>query len=430
VINIKGKTILQNAYYRQEFISSSDMNFRPVNSATGPDGTLYIVDMHRGIIQQANWTKPGSFLREKIDSLGLAKNTGHGRIYRLVHDGFKPGPKPNMLNESPLKLVSYLTHANGWWRDNAQKQLIALGDKSVVPALKAMAVETTSSMNPDSNHLARLHALWTLEGLGAIDKEILYTAFNDKHPQVRRAAVWISERFVKKNDEQVIQKLAGLKNDSSYDVRIQLLLSFYHSKSEKAKSIIKEILNGNTENDMLAITKTALDRNENVRTFGSRLGNMVAADRNLILSGSSTFKSFCSSCHGPDGKGLAIAGAMAAPSLVGSKRLALPEKNTALRILLHGLTGPVDGKTYSSLMPSMAANSDEWIAQVASYVRYEFGGNTRGVSPVVTMQEVKKMREETAGRENAWTIPELENKAKEDKTLQVATGQTLTPLRP
>ena len=87
VINLKGKIIVQNAYYRQEFIASTDMNFRPVNSYTGPDGNLYIVDMHRGIIQQGNWTKPGSFLRNKIDSLGLAKNIGRGRIYRVVYDG-------------------------------------------------------------------------------------------------------------------------------------------------------------------------------------------------------------------------------------------------------------------------------------------------------------------------------------------------------
>ena len=65
---------MQNAYYRQEFISSTDMNFRPVNTATGPDGNLYVVDMHRGIIQQGNWTRPGSFLRQKIDSLGLDEN--------------------------------------------------------------------------------------------------------------------------------------------------------------------------------------------------------------------------------------------------------------------------------------------------------------------------------------------------------------------
>jgi glucose/arabinose dehydrogenase len=74
LINAKGKMIAQNAYYRQEFISSTDMNFRPVNSYTGPDGHLYIVDMHRGIIQQGNWTRPGSFLRDANDIKRFAEN--------------------------------------------------------------------------------------------------------------------------------------------------------------------------------------------------------------------------------------------------------------------------------------------------------------------------------------------------------------------
>ena len=80
VINLKGKIIFQPAYYRQEFITSSDIFFRPVNSYTGPDGNLYIVDMYRGIIQQGSWTPRGSFLRRVIDRKWIAKNTGRGRI--------------------------------------------------------------------------------------------------------------------------------------------------------------------------------------------------------------------------------------------------------------------------------------------------------------------------------------------------------------
>jgi mono/diheme cytochrome c family protein len=242
--------------------------------------------------------------------------------------------------------------------------------------------------------------------------------------------VWISERYLKLNESDVINKVAELKNDPSYDVRVQLLLSLYNAKSEKAKMVVNELITENTANDMISFAKSALDRNENVRTFGSRLGNMAANDRNLILAGSATFKSFCSSCHGPDGKGLAIGGTMAAPSLAGSKRLAIADRTTAVRILLHGLTGPIEGKTYSSIMPSMAANSDDWIAQVASYVRYEFGGYTRGVSPVVTPQDVRKVREANSGRDKAWTITELENKMKEEGSVQGATGQTSRQVRP
>ena len=54
---------------------------------TAPDGTLYIVDMYRGIIQEGQWTKPGTYLRKKIEQYQLDKVVRHGRIWRLTYDG-------------------------------------------------------------------------------------------------------------------------------------------------------------------------------------------------------------------------------------------------------------------------------------------------------------------------------------------------------
>lgn len=172
------------------------MNFRPVNSTTDPDGCLYIVDMYRGIIQESAWTNEGSFLRPEILRFGLDKNIGRGRIYRVVHDGFKPGKRPQLLKETSTKLVSYLSHPNGWWRETAQKLLILRDDQSVVPALKKMV---TDKQNP----LAKIHALWTLGGLNAVDRDVLFQAFNDRDAQVRKTAVWISETYLKQDDAQI-----------------------------------------------------------------------------------------------------------------------------------------------------------------------------------------------------------------------------------
>lgn len=432
LVNEQGKTLLKNVYEQHEFIASTDMNFRPVNTATGPDGNLYIVDMHRGIIQQGNWTQPGSFLRDKIDSMGLAENVGHGRIYRVVHDGFKPGPKPNMLNESTEDLVAYLNHPNGWWRDNAQKEIIIRRDQSVVPALRDMAMGDHGLFSKGPSTLGRIHALWTLEGLGTLDNEVLISAMDDEDAQVRRTAIWVSEPLLEANNAALIEKAAQLKDDPSDDVRVQLLLSLYSSSSDQAQATIQELLDQHPDHEMLVATKDALDKNEGVREFGNKLGNLAKADRELILQGSNIFKSLCASCHGADGKGLAIGGATtAAPPLEGSPRLAFLEKDNTIRILLHGLEGPIDGKQYSSVMPAMHDNSDEWIASVVSYIRYEFGGRPprnpkhipgmalpaenrdagftvrKTISPVVTPEEVKQLREETAARTTAWTLEEL-----------------------
>ena len=42
----------RKAYERGEFLASTDERFRPVYLSNAPDGTLYIVDMYRGVIQQ------------------------------------------------------------------------------------------------------------------------------------------------------------------------------------------------------------------------------------------------------------------------------------------------------------------------------------------------------------------------------------------
>lgn len=413
VYDIKGETFMKNAYDSSEFISSSDMNFRPVNSATGPDGDLYIVDMYHGIIQQGNWTKPGSFLRNKIDSLGLENNIGRGRIYRVVYDGIKRGPKPNLLNEPTTKLLSYLGHPNGWWRDNAQKLIIIRGDKSVVPELKSIAKEQKGVPKNDTSHLARIHALWTLEGLNSIDKGTLVHTLNDPNPQVRKTAVWISEAYLKKNDSQIIDEVAKLQDDPSYDVRVQVLLSMYQSKSDTAKAIVKKIVEDNSGNKMIVAVKEALDKNQIVKELSGKIGGMTQDDKNTILDGAITFRSLCANCHGADGEGMAIgSGNFAAPPLVGANPLKFSEKYTAMRILLGGLTGPVEGKKYPAEMPSMAANSDGWIANVLSYARYEFGknpANKKNVSPVVKRDEIKKMREEMKGRDKPWTLSVLKN---------------------
>ncbi|MEZ4902128.1 MAG: hypothetical protein R2822_10410 [Spirosomataceae bacterium] len=384
---------------------STDTYFRPVNTYTGPDGCIYIVDMSRGIIQESNWTQKGSYLRNKIDYYGLAKVNQRGRIWRLVHDDYKPSPMPKMLDVPAKALVAYLDHPNGWWRDNAQKQIIVLGDKSVVPTLKSMAIG-----QKNASALGRLHALWTLEGLNAINKELLLVALKDTDPQIRRAAIWISERYIKQNDNQWIATLGKMANDDNFDVKTQLLLSFGASKNELAKKIVQDILAHNPTNQMLASVKKSTDKNEDAKIYGMKLAGFTPPERKLILGGGEIYKGMCSPCHGGDGKGLPT---NAAPALRGAKHLNA-DKEIAIRILLHGLKGPIEDKTYPSEMASMKDNSDEWIASVISYIRYEFVGTSVRVpkggrqSAIVQPSEVKALREKYNNVETAWTIDDFE----------------------
>ncbi len=79
-----GLTQLKNAYPFSEFLRSTDPLFRPVDVTTAPDGTMYITDMYRGIIQESQWSGPGTYLRQKIDQYALDKIVKKGRIWRVT----------------------------------------------------------------------------------------------------------------------------------------------------------------------------------------------------------------------------------------------------------------------------------------------------------------------------------------------------------
>jgi mono/diheme cytochrome c family protein/glucose/arabinose dehydrogenase len=398
VINKEGKITLENAYQRAEFVASTDMNFRTVNMYTGPDGCLYLVDMNRGIIQEGAWTGPNSYLRPQIKRLGLDKNIQHGRIYRMVYDGMKPGPKPHLLTDPVNKLITYLDHPNGWWRDNAQKEIIVRNDKSTVPGLKAIALGQKNELIKAPSALGRLHALYTLEGLESLDKNTIISALKDTDAEVRKAAVRLSEPFLKKEDEEMISQLISMKTDASSDVRMQLVLSLSYSKLPKSKALSDEVLTASASNEVFAATQRSILKNEDIKKFGARLGRLSEADRKLVLDGAVIYKSLCTSCHGAEGKGLI---SKTAPPLVGSKRLGRGT-DASIRILLHGLAGPIDGQTYPAEMPAMADNDDVWIASVLSYVKHEFAQ-----APAIRPADVKTIRDQTVGRSKPWTLEEL-----------------------
>ncbi|TKC63617.1 c-type cytochrome [Pedobacter hiemivivus] len=404
VINTNGKITLKNAYNKEEFIASTDMNFRPVNSVTGPDGCLYIVDMYRGIIQEGNWTKKGTYLRKQIDEKKFDKNIGRGRIYRVVYDGIKPDKNlPKMLDMTTDKLVPYLAHTNGWWRDNAQKLIVVRADKSVVPALKAMA------LNKGTSQLGRIHALWTMKGLKSLDNETLMQALRDEDAEVRKTAVWIADESVKKGDEQIIKALDLLKNDPSADVRFQLALTMRFNKSDSTQGIIQYMMQKFPNDKLLVESQKNFQNKNNARDLAAKkAAALTEEDQKVLLKGATIFKQLCAICHGADGKGVSIGGSsMPAPPLAGVKDVnGDPEK--LIKILLHGLSGPVDGKTYADAMPALGSNDDEYIAAVISYIRNDMGNKASIVRPA----DVKKVRDNHKGRDKNWTIQELQNTTK------------------
>src|SRR5206468_4566768 len=88
-----------------EFVTSTDNWFRPVQFANAPDGTLYVIDMYRELIEHPDSLPP--IIKKHLD---LTSGRDRGRIYRIVPDGFKQPPLPKLEHAAPEVLVAVLQH--------------------------------------------------------------------------------------------------------------------------------------------------------------------------------------------------------------------------------------------------------------------------------------------------------------------------------
>lgn len=172
------------AYPDSEFLASTDERFRPVNAYNGPDGALYIVDMYRGLIQHRIYLT--TYLRGQIESRNLQAPTNLGRIYRIVHEGKPLNRSPKLAKAGAAELVPALAHPNGWVRDTAQRLLVEKRDAAVAPALRKLAQGNVPE-------ITRLHALWTLEGMGQADAELIRGILKSGPPKLQVAAMRIAD---------------------------------------------------------------------------------------------------------------------------------------------------------------------------------------------------------------------------------------------
>lgn len=222
----------RNAYERTEFLTSTDERFRPVNLFNGPDGALYVVDMYRGVIQHRIFVT--TYLRNQIKERGLESPIGMGRIYRIVPDGTPPLRIPNLAKAKTSALVAALAHEEAWWRDTAQRVLVERGDSKAAPALRAL-IETSDSS------LARLHALWTLEGLNAVDWPSVERALADPDVHVAVAGARLAEAFFANDPKRTLAALEARAAWGELAFQQQLALSLGAAPATLADTLLAKI---------------------------------------------------------------------------------------------------------------------------------------------------------------------------------------------
>jgi putative membrane-bound dehydrogenase-like protein len=167
--------------------ASSDEWTSPVYSEVGPDGAVWVADWQNFIIQH-NPTPSvarGGF-DAKTGAGGAHENAlrdhNRGRIYRIVAKD-TPAVMPKPLAGAPTsELVAALNNDTQYWRLLAQQMIVGGKKSDAAPALKQLVIA-----NDGSN--GAIHALWALQGLGALDADTHKAALLAKDARLRRNAV-------------------------------------------------------------------------------------------------------------------------------------------------------------------------------------------------------------------------------------------------
>ncbi|UWX55960.1 c-type cytochrome [Maribacter litopenaei] len=417
------------AWQGKEFLASTDIGFRPVSLNNGPDGAMYIVDMHRGVIGHHAYLSP--YFKKKAREKLLDTIIGRGRILKIQNESSSNSNSIVLESAKDEELLGFLNHSNGWVSDRSQQLLIARGNLGLKDSLVSM-------LRTSNNEVAQIHALYTLEGMDALDFNLLIDLANQGDDQLASHAIVLLETFVNSTNtnkfldlgKRLLEEKSLFKDVyfasslgvwASYSKELTLPLLLKYSLLYKDNPIVSEaIVSGST--DILDEYKKSLDENnfettsllyqmllESIQNKEDDILNPIYVSNGLNedsrTKGAKIFRQICAACHGINGEG----NEGLAPPLVHSNYVSEPIERMAL-IILNGLKGPihVNGELYemNQAMPGLKNNetlSDEDIADVITYVSNAFADN-----PVwISADRIRELRKLKSRDGNEYTEEEL-----------------------
>jgi putative membrane-bound dehydrogenase-like protein len=214
---------------KREFLTSDEIWFRAVQLNNAPDGCLYLADMYREVIEHPISIPPT--IKKYLD---FNAGCDLGRIYRIVPAGFRQPPPVRLSTLPTTALVELLAHPNGWHRQTASRLLYERQDRAAVGPLLKLAAGSPSP-------LGRMHAMYALDGLGALGAEVVLPRLSDPHPRVREHAVRLAEKVLG-GAPAVREKLCAMAGDADMRVRYQLAFTLGELPGPQATAALARIV--------------------------------------------------------------------------------------------------------------------------------------------------------------------------------------------
>ena len=161
------------------------------------------------------------------------------------------------------ELVEKLADPNIWWRRNAQRLLV---DRKISEIPEALIEMARNNQKPEG----RVHALWTLEGLGKTNPELIILALQDNEAGVRKNAIDIAELHLNEIPEA---ELLQLVEDKDPKVRFQLLCTLGFLKSKEASLAREKLLFANIEDEWMQVAALSATFEDNKTLMQATLSN-------------------------------------------------------------------------------------------------------------------------------------------------------------
>lgn len=301
-----------HAEYPRNLLASDDEWFSPVMAEVGPDGHVWVADWYNYIIQHnaesdRQEPTPGNAYANPL------RDRQHGRIYRIVYEDAEPSESMSLDGVSTARLVETLTHTNMIWRTHAQRLLVEHGNEEAIPDLIDLVKDTavdSVGLTPGA-----IHALWTLHGLGVLDRpgtdafEAAVEALQHPSAGVRANAVQVLPA-TEESVQHILQ--ADLLTDENKSVRLRTLIALADQpESEAAGRQIYQALRHSQEESGRWIREAASLAGA-VHEAGfmaaaagdSGSGSTVETALSPVEMGKQIVESVCFTCHSTDGSTL------------------------------------------------------------------------------------------------------------------------------
>ncbi|SDM61065.1 PVC-type heme-binding CxxCH protein [Kriegella aquimaris] len=198
------KIIKDGAGYKEvdggNIFASTDAWTAPVFAETGPDGNIWVADWYNPVIQH-NPDKRGMDNQiwnadkgEGNAHINKLRDYGHGRIYIIRYKDADESEIENLARNDDETLLAALQSDNMFWRTTAQRLIVEEKKVALIPELIVLA-ENDNKTDKNGLNAGALHALWTLDGLGALNgsndnaNAAVTKALSSNSYAVKRAAI-------------------------------------------------------------------------------------------------------------------------------------------------------------------------------------------------------------------------------------------------